>query len=65
MPKNSTQFVCTECGYVSPRWLGRCPACNKFNTFIEEIADPMPKMKATNVLRKNTVKAIDEKAFLS
>lgn len=38
MAKNTTQFVCNECGYVSPRWLGRCPGCENFNTFVEELA---------------------------
>ena len=27
MPKATTQFVCAECGYTSPKWLGRCPDC--------------------------------------
>ncbi len=36
MPKNSTIFVCAECGATSPRWLGRCPSCGKFNTMAEE-----------------------------
>ena len=36
MAKATSQFVCNECGYVSPRWLGKCPACEKFNTFVEE-----------------------------
>ena len=38
MPKTTTQFVCSECGYVSPKWLGKCPACNNWNTFVEEKA---------------------------
>ena len=37
MPKNSTIFVCAECGATSPRWLGRCPSCGKFNTMAEEV----------------------------
>ncbi len=36
MAKNSTIFVCAECGATSPRWLGRCPSCGKFNTMVEE-----------------------------
>ncbi len=36
MAKQLTQFVCSECGNISPKWLGRCPACGKFNTFSEE-----------------------------
>ena len=34
--KNSTVFVCNNCGYESGKWLGKCPACNEWNTFFEE-----------------------------
>ncbi len=52
MPKNLTQFVCNECGYTSPKWLGRCPGCGKFNTLVEEAVSPVltknkPTMSAT------------------
>lgn len=33
-----TRFACRECGYVSPRWLGRCPGCGEWNTMTEESA---------------------------
>jgi len=36
MAKLKFAFVCNECGYSSPRWLGRCPDCGQFNTMIEE-----------------------------
>ena len=36
--KNSTIFVCSECGYESSKWLGKCPSCNSWNTFYEEKA---------------------------
>lgn len=36
MAKTKTVFVCNECGYESPKWLGKCPACNEWNTFYEE-----------------------------
>lgn len=29
-------FVCQDCGYESPRWMGKCPACNSWNSFAEE-----------------------------
>jgi len=29
-------FMCQECGYESPRWMGKCPACNSWNSFAEE-----------------------------
>ena len=34
--KAKTVFVCNGCGYESPKWLGKCPACNEWNTFYEE-----------------------------
>ena len=34
--KNNTVFVCNNCGYESGKWLGKCPACNEWNTFVEE-----------------------------
>ncbi|WP_283678021.1 DNA repair protein RadA [Lentilactobacillus sp. Marseille-Q4993] len=36
MAKVKTQFVCQNCGYISPRYLGRCPNCNEWNTLVEE-----------------------------
>ncbi|MCI8291098.1 MAG: DNA repair protein RadA [Clostridia bacterium] len=36
MAKASTVFFCNECGYESAKWLGKCPACNNWNTFVEE-----------------------------
>lgn len=36
MAKNKTIFVCSECGYESPKWMGKCPACDQWNTFYEE-----------------------------
>lgn len=36
MAKASTRFVCSNCGYVSPTYLGRCPNCGEWNTFEEE-----------------------------
>lgn len=41
--KEKTVFVCTECDYQSPKWLGRCPSCGKWNTFEEETYTPAPK----------------------
>ncbi len=31
--------TCQQCGYESPRWLGKCPSCNSWNSFVEEIKD--------------------------
>ena len=37
MAKSKTVFVCQECGYESSGWLGKCPSCNQWNTFTEEV----------------------------
>ena len=34
--KAKTVFVCSNCGYESAKWLGKCPACNEWNSFYEE-----------------------------
>ena len=36
--KPKSIFVCNECGYHSAKWLGRCPSCNSWNTFEEQMA---------------------------
>ena len=36
MAKVNTVFFCNECGYESAKWLGKCAACNAWNTFVEE-----------------------------
>ena len=33
-----TAFFCQECGYESPKWMGQCPGCKQWNTFVEETA---------------------------
>lgn len=34
--KIKTAFFCSNCGYETPKWLGRCPSCKEWNTFVEE-----------------------------
>lgn len=37
MAKNAVRFVCQNCGYISTRWVGRCPNCGEWNSLIEEL----------------------------
>ncbi len=37
MKKSKTSFFCQHCGYMSPKWLGKCPSCNGWNCFVEEL----------------------------
>lgn len=47
MAKEKTVFLCGECGYESPRWMGKCPACGAWNTMVEEtvvsVRDPQQR----------------------
>lgn len=47
MAKAKTLFVCQECGYESTKWLGKCPACNQWNTFVEEFQTPKHALKTS------------------
>ncbi|MBP3255951.1 MAG: DNA repair protein RadA [Clostridia bacterium] len=51
MAKASTVFVCNECGYETPKWLGKCPACNSWNTFFEQ------KIESNKKTGEKTVKS--------
>ena len=39
MAKEKTVFTCNDCGGTSPKWLGKCPHCNAWNTLLESIAE--------------------------
>ncbi len=41
MAKPTTQFVCSACGSVFPKWAGRCEACGEWNTLEQEVARPV------------------------
>ncbi|MFA6246279.1 MAG: DNA repair protein RadA [Mucilaginibacter sp.] len=39
MAKTKIAYFCQSCGYESPKWLGKCPSCQQWNTFVEEILE--------------------------
>ena len=39
MAKQKSLFICQECGWSSPRWLGQCGSCSEWNTLVEEVAE--------------------------
>ena len=49
MAKAKTYYFCQECGYRSSSWLGRCPECGKWNTFVEEVIQAPSAAKAATV----------------
>ena len=37
MAKEKTTYVCTNCGQDSPKWVGKCPSCGQWNTYVEQV----------------------------
>ena len=56
----STVFFCNECGYESSKWMGQCPACKAWNTFVEE-----PVVKTAQSARTGTRKNAPEPMSVS
>lgn len=50
MPKASFRYVCQQCAYSSPKWLGRCPECGHWNSFVEE-AEPQRSASKQHTIR--------------
>ena len=44
--KVQSAFFCQSCGTQSPKWLGKCPQCNEWNTFVEEVISKEEKTKS-------------------
>ena len=51
-----SQFVCSQCGYTAPKWLGKCPDCGEFNTMQEELVrvDNAPTRASASALKTQT-----------
>ena len=47
--KNATIFYCQNCGFESSKWMGQCPGCKEWNTFVEE---KIQKDKSGNIKEK-------------
>jgi len=48
MAKAKTAYFCQECGYNSPKWVGRCPSCGEWNTFVQEVIEKEDKKTAVS-----------------
>lgn len=49
MSKLKSRFVCQNCGAFSPKWLGKCPDCGEWNTYVEEMEVKEEKQKSLNI----------------
>lgn len=64
MAKVKSAFFCKNCGFESPRWLGKCPSCSEWNTFIEETVHKASGKKAvsSNRMHKKPVRITEVSA---
>lgn len=63
MAKEKTVYVCNNCGAESPKWIGKCPACGQWNTYVEQIIrkEPLSKQPALGMKRtKSKPMVLDE-----
>lgn len=70
--KNKTVYVCTECGFESPKWMGKCTECGAWNTMEEEVRLPQktaaaaPKpVHAFTARPLSEISATDEHRFVT
>lgn len=63
LTKTKSQFVCTNCGFISPKWLGKCNSCQEWNTMTEEVVARTGSIKsgrkASSQPRARSLKEID------
>ena len=41
-----TVYICSECEYTSPKWMGKCPKCSAWNSFVEDVINTEPQATA-------------------
>lgn len=58
MAKLKTKFVCSSCGYVTAKWMGKCPNCQSWNTFMEEVEEATGRRSVYSKNHSSGVKAL-------
>lgn len=70
MSKNRIKYVCSNCGYESLRWIGKCPSCESWNTFTEELIEEKKSsikknIDTTRITKLNTSQIESEKRIIT
>ena len=60
MSKTRIKYICTSCGYESLRWLGKCPECDSWNSFSEEIVETSKRKNGSPSINKSSIFKINE-----
>lgn len=54
MAKLKQMYICQQCGYESPKWMGRCPSCNEWGSLVEEVVDTAKSKTAKAAASSNS-----------
>ena len=60
MSKSRIKYICTSCGYESLRWLGKCPECDSWNSFSEELVETSKRKSVPGAKQKSSIYKINE-----
>ncbi len=60
MAKTKSLYICSECGYETPKWYGCCPGCGEWNTMEEEIRTPQQQKSSKSVSKSVFAQTIGE-----
>ncbi len=55
MKGTKTVYICSECEYESPKWLGKCPRCSAWNSFVEDVVESKSASAASPSQRRTSV----------
>ena len=58
MPKATSKFTCQQCGYESVKWMGRCPDCGEWNTFVETVSPALSGARRGGGLRATVAQPV-------
>ena len=73
MAKTKINYVCTECGAIQPKWMGKCPDCGSWNTLVENVEVPVsrfsqtapPTVSTTTVQKLEQISSTEEQRYLT
>ncbi len=58
--KKKTNFICQSCGFTSQKWLGKCPDCNEWNSFVEEFIETKIMTKGVGITSSEKPKLLKD-----
>ena len=74
MAKTKINYVCTQCGAVQPKWMGKCPDCGSWNTLVEQVDQPvsrfasaarLPRRSSCTVQTLEQIDSTEEQRYLT